>query len=278
MKKQTLSACLTVYNEESAIQPCLESLKDVADEIIVVHDGPCKDNTLNIAKRYGAKIYEAQRAGSAELLRPLGFEKAKGDWILVIDADERLSPELRNSIKNLINDESVDEYSFLWCFTDKNRKLWKGVNVSYISRLFRKNKMYHIGLPHQSQATRGKAKRDNRIIEHFFEFKRGPLSLFIADLRKNKQRAKVYAKMLAGPLNNIPLFQCSWNEKDIKQKRKMLWQKKYPYLALFIMPAYSFFYHLLIQKHYREGRVGLVRALNIPLFHFFSCCELIRLK
>ncbi len=97
----TLSACLVVCNEESRIKDCLESIKNCVDEIIVVHDGPCADKTLDIAKKYTKNIFVHQKVGNAEILRSYAYRKSTGDWILKIDADERLSKEAQRKIRNL---------------------------------------------------------------------------------------------------------------------------------------------------------------------------------
>ena len=86
-----ISACLVVHNEEKVIRRCLDSIKNVVDEIIVVHDGPCTDKTMEIAREYGAKIYEQPFNGEAEKHRPFSYRMTSGAWILQIDADEYLS-------------------------------------------------------------------------------------------------------------------------------------------------------------------------------------------
>ncbi len=54
----------SVYNkEEEVLAEALESLKDIADEIVVVHDGPCKDNSVNLARKYTKKVYITKHKG-----------------------------------------------------------------------------------------------------------------------------------------------------------------------------------------------------------------------
>jgi Glycosyltransferases involved in cell wall biogenesis len=64
--RNKISACIVVYNEEKVIKRCLDSIKNVVDEIILVHDGPCKDRTLEIAKRYTNKIFIRPHVGMME--------------------------------------------------------------------------------------------------------------------------------------------------------------------------------------------------------------------
>src|SRR6056297_32767 len=122
MKKRKLSVCIAVYNEEKNIEECIRSVKDIADEIIIGHDGPCEDKTLDIAKKYTSKVYEFPHWKNGEPIKALIFKKTSGDYILVIDADERVSPYSKEKIKKILkNKKSEDAYFFQWPFF-KNKK------------------------------------------------------------------------------------------------------------------------------------------------------------
>ena len=81
-----LSTIIIARNEEEVIKRCLESVKTISDEIIVV-DNASTDDTSKIAKQFGVKIVSTDKEDFSKL-RNLGLEKAKGTWILYIDADE----------------------------------------------------------------------------------------------------------------------------------------------------------------------------------------------
>ena len=87
-----ISACLIVKNEEEFIGQCLESIKGVASEIIVVDTGS-DDDTIRIAESHGAQVFQFDWCDDFAAARNFGLEKATGDWVLIIDADEVLSPE-----------------------------------------------------------------------------------------------------------------------------------------------------------------------------------------
>lgn len=91
-----ISACIISFNEEQKIEECLRSLAGIADEIIVV-DSLSTDRTLEIAGRYTDKIFHQKFLGHVEQ-KNLAVSHASHDWILSLDCDERLSPELRESI------------------------------------------------------------------------------------------------------------------------------------------------------------------------------------
>ncbi len=98
--KHKLSVVISAYNEESRIEACLNSAKWV-DEIIVV-DNSSTDNTLQIAKRFTDKVYSQPNDPlKIDLQKNTGFEKATGDYILSLDADETIPEELRKEIEEL---------------------------------------------------------------------------------------------------------------------------------------------------------------------------------
>lgn len=89
-----LSVCLITKNEEINLPACLDSVKDIADEIIIADTGS-SDNTIAIAKSFGAKLIEIPWKNDFSFARNVTLDMAQGDFILVIDADERLlNPDL----------------------------------------------------------------------------------------------------------------------------------------------------------------------------------------
>lgn len=94
-----LSVVIITYNEERNIQRCLESVKELADEIVVV-DSLSTDNTRNIAERYGAVVISQPFLGHVKQ-KNLAMRAARHDWVLSLDADEALDDELRDEIIRL---------------------------------------------------------------------------------------------------------------------------------------------------------------------------------
>jgi glycosyltransferase involved in cell wall biosynthesis len=83
------------------ISQCINSCKIVADEIVVIDNGS-NDKTIEIAQQKGAKI-EISNHPSFAVRRDLGLQKSSGDWVLYVDADERVTPELAKEIKSIVN-------------------------------------------------------------------------------------------------------------------------------------------------------------------------------
>lgn len=95
-----LSVIIISKNEEQMIGECLLSVQDLAGEIVVVDTGNT-DKTNDIAKSFGARIVKSKGPGYAEF-RNSGLKAAKGDWILYVDADERVTPLLKREIEEIV--------------------------------------------------------------------------------------------------------------------------------------------------------------------------------
>ena len=85
-KKLKLSVALAVYNESSNIASCLTSVRDIADEIVVV-DGGSTDDTVKIAKSFGAKVIQTDNPPIFHINKQKALEACDGEWILQLDAD-----------------------------------------------------------------------------------------------------------------------------------------------------------------------------------------------
>lgn len=93
-----ISAVVHTYNEERNLPECLAGL-DFADEIVVV-DNESTDATVEIARRAGARVAAfAGRHGYPEPARAFGLTQLTGDWVLILDADERVSPALAEELR-----------------------------------------------------------------------------------------------------------------------------------------------------------------------------------
>lgn len=95
-----LSVTIITYNEEKNLQGCLESVK-WADEIVVV-DALSSDRTLEIAKKYTDKVFKNEWKGFVEQSN-FALEQASHEWVLRLDADERVPPSLAEEIQGILN-------------------------------------------------------------------------------------------------------------------------------------------------------------------------------
>lgn len=101
LRHARLSLCMIVKNEEKNLPGCLESVRGLADETIIVDTGS-QDGTRDIITRFGAKLVESPWRDDFSFARNASLDHATGDWILWLDADDRLAPEQRDAIRDLI--------------------------------------------------------------------------------------------------------------------------------------------------------------------------------
>ena len=105
-----LSVAIATYNEEKYIASCLDAIKDIADEI-VIYDAQSIDRTAEIIKKYKqAKIISGPNHPIFHINKQTAIDACRGDWILQLDADEVVSPELRQEIINTIKNPTADGY------------------------------------------------------------------------------------------------------------------------------------------------------------------------
>src|SRR3989344_9002739 len=96
MRIMKLSTTIITLNEEKDLPRCLESVRDISDQIVVVDCGST-DNTVKIAKSFGAEVYTGVFDNYADQ-KNFAIKKADGEWILSLDADEEISPALAKEI------------------------------------------------------------------------------------------------------------------------------------------------------------------------------------
>lgn len=136
-----LSVTLAVFNEEKFLGKCLDSIKDIADEIVIV-DGSSTDNTVTLAKKYKAKVITTTNKTNFHINKKMANDAATGEWILQLDADEVVSPELKKEIKENIDSNPIENgfwiprsNFFLGRFLKKG-----GTYPDYTMRLYRRTR------------------------------------------------------------------------------------------------------------------------------------------
>jgi Glycosyl transferase family 2 len=143
MTRERVTACIVAQNEQRRLPAALESVA-FCDEVIVV-DGGSVDSTVELAREAGSRVIENAWPGFAAQ-RNRAIDAAATDWILEIDADERVSPQLRSSIEGLL--ASASSSPGIAVFALRNRFLGKSLGASakypaYRSRLFRRSLYRH---------------------------------------------------------------------------------------------------------------------------------------
>lgn len=133
-----LSVIVITHNEQANILDCLSSL-DFADELIVL-DNESTDETVAIARRFGAIVSTTADWPGFGVQKNRALTLAQGDWVLSIDADERVTADLRDEIKAIVSDaSSLNLYCFprlsSYCGQFMHHSGWR---PDYVTRLFRR--------------------------------------------------------------------------------------------------------------------------------------------
>ncbi len=151
-----ISVVINTLNEEANLPRALASIKNFADEIIVV-DMESEDATPQLAREAGAKLYSHKKVGYVEPARNFAISKASGDWILILDADEEIKDNLIKKLRELSSHSKAEYYRLprkninlgKWI---KNSRWWPDYNI----RFFKKGTVTWNELIHSVPMTTGK--------------------------------------------------------------------------------------------------------------------------
>jgi glycosyltransferase involved in cell wall biosynthesis len=226
----SLSAYIIVKNEARDLPGCLESLKGVADQVIVVDDNS-SDNTVILAKEWGAKIYSRQLDGYGTQ-KQFALNQCTGEWVLSIDADERLTPDLSKEIKDIIGRaEGPDGYyvSRKMYFLG-HRLRFGGVGKDWVLRFFKRAKGRYLPKEIHEQVTiDGSVARLKGSMDHFS----------YATLEEYLEKLPAYTKMAA----------------EVRWKAG----KRFSIFTHF-RPVWELFNRVLVKGAWLDGQAGLIYA------------------
>lgn len=237
-----LSVVLATFNEQNNLDQCLKSVRLLADEICIV-DGTSTDKTIEIAKKYNARIEITTNPTIFHINKQKAIDMARGEWILQLDADEHVSETLGHEIREVIKDDTYNGY---WV-PRKNyflgRFLMKGGQYpDYTIRLYRRGKGY---LPqkdvHEQAIVEGKVGYLKNALLHF------PYKNFSAYITKWMRYNQIGAEQLQEEMKS----------KNIASRFLVL----LAYCS--IKPLHWFFTTYIRHKGFMDGWPGFV-------FSFFS--------
>lgn len=240
-----VSVLLPTFNEEKAIRECLESIK-WADEILVV-DSYSTDHTLEIVRKYGARIIQHEYINSAKQ-KNWAIPQCKYEWVLQIDADERLDPALQDEIQELIKNPPDDVDGYRINFKHHLLGKWvrhSGVYPEYHLRLFRRDVGRfqdrevdaHVLVPGEVETLHG----------HILHFGTESISHRLSAMDR-------YTRY----------------ESDEREKRG----KHYSWFNVTVRPLAAFLYYYLYKLGFLEGMRGLILAVLKADFIFWTYAKL----
>ena len=167
MKKPDLTVCMIIKNEERFLKDCLESIRDVAGQIVVVDTGST-DGSMDIARAFNAEIHHFEWCDDFSAARNASIRYARGEWILWLDADERLKPE---SVQLLRDSLRREKQAVIYQVQINNHTLDDaGAYISTAYRLFNNNKgIRFTGRIHEQvvfSGGRGERRKSAITLEH----------------------------------------------------------------------------------------------------------------
>ena len=233
-----LSITIITLNEEANIRRTLESVQ-WADEIIVLDSGST-DRTVEICREFTDKVYHQDWLGFGRQ-KNAAIDKATGDWVLSLDADEPVEPELAAEIREIIASPGANDGYQVPRKTFFLGKWIKhgGWYPDYNLRLFRKGKgRFEERAVHESIKVQGTIGRTGYAIEHYAY---PDLGLYMASINKYSSLAVTVMSQ-----RGIPPFKAGW-------------------INILLRPLFTFVFKYIFRLGFLDGKHGLV--LNI--FHAY---------
>lgn len=228
----TLSAVLIAQDEERTIGKVLSSVKDIVDEIVLVDSGS-SDNTIDIARQFGANVISQKWLGFAAQ-KNFALSHAKSEWVLSLDADEIITPGLAQEIRDVLKSDGgkVDGYRIARLMhVGEDAIAHGGFYPDKQLRLFKRGKgEFNDRLVHESVVLDGVV----RDLDHHL------LHMSYRDVEHFKSAHEKYARLAAK-----------------EALRKGVSAAKTSALNLYLHPLWTFFYRYVIRRGFLDGPLGL---------------------
>ena len=238
--RQTLSVVIITLNEEANIRRTLESVR-WADEIIIVDSGS-SDRTAEIARSYSGKVFIEEWKGFAKQ-KNSGLQKASGDWILSLDADEEVEPALADEMQKAL---SADPGNAGFWIRRENYFLGRwmrhgGFYPDRKLRLFRRGAgSFEERLVHEDVHLEGHAPTVN-LKGHLLHYAYPTLESYIDHMDRY---SSLGAQMMEGKLHRT----------------------RFSLLDILVRPQLTFFYNYVLRLGFLDGREGLLLHLNHSVY------------
>lgn len=142
-----ISGVIVTRNSQNELGECLESIKGLVDEIVVV-DLQSDDQTVDIAKSHGAKVHIHTPVNYVELVRQESINLASGEWVIVLDPDEKVTPKLRSKLLEVAQKDELDAINIprkniffsKWVrhtnfWPDRQIRFFKKANIKWSTRI-----------------------------------------------------------------------------------------------------------------------------------------------
>jgi glycosyltransferase involved in cell wall biosynthesis len=236
MKKVTLSVTIVALNEESNIRRCVGSIKNFVDEVVVVVDSRTIDKTAKIAGKLDAKVFIRKFSNFADQ-KNFALRRSLGDWILSLDADESIPPELGREIRKAITRKDVNG------FLIPRRNIILGAEIKHTRWspdkhvwLWKKSKGRWVGDVHEEVVVEGKVGE----LKH-------------AKIHYQEETVKEFLDMIN-----------EYTEHEANERVSS--GTKLSYFMFFYTPLLSFFRRYIYKKGFLDGWRGFVLSYMMAIY------------
>lgn len=230
-----ISVVIAAKNEESMLPDCIRSVKRFADDVVVVDD-MSTDRTVEVAKKMGARVFKRELDGFSTQ-KNFGVSKAKNDWVLILDADERATKGLADELVKLRPQKGTAAYDIN--FKNHIGKKWiryGGLYPDPHTRLFdRRHANYGAREIHEILEVDGNIDKLKNDIVHYT----------YADVGEYMRKVEKYAKLEA-----------SWAEPRRYRSGLKVFISKF-----------------IIEKGFKDGIMGLISALLLGYYQVILVYE-----
>lgn len=242
MRRSKVTAAVIAKNEEKNIRACIESVRKWADEVIVV-DGCSTDKTAAISRELGAKVIEHAWEGNFAKERNTANQYSSCDWVLHIDADDRVTDDFKKAADRVLDSDSqVDVYKFKRKSFFLNHFMEHGGWYHYVPNLVRRGRVKFEGDLHERPVYSGKLGVIEADIEHY------PFDSIAQFMERHNRYSSIQAARL---------FKENGASKASEVRKNLLGK------------SFKTFWKIYIKKHgRREGMHGLVFALLFAIMNF----------
>lgn len=273
-----LSVLIPVRNEKGNIAECIDSVC-WADEIVVVDSGST-DGTIELAKRKGASVVQFQWNGRFPKKKNWALANVpwKNEWVLILDADERIMPELAAEIQAELKQPRAGGYFLNRRFIFLNQWIKHcGYYPSWNLRLFR----HQLGRYEQVQTT-GLASGDNEVHEHIIlkgataRLKHDMLHYAYPDIYTWMEKHNRYSNWEAEvEVNALEAQGDGQNIGSQLSKRRALrvWSRKLPF-----RPTLRFYYSYFLKRGFLDGRAGYIFCRLLATYEMLNVYKAYELK
>jgi glycosyltransferase involved in cell wall biosynthesis len=243
-----ISVVINTYNAEQHLERVLDAVKDF-DEILIC-DMESTDSTLQIAQRHGCRVvtFERKKYTIVEPAREYAIHEAQHEWVLVVDADEIVTPQLREYLYQRISEADCPDGLAIPRKNYFMGRFMRSHYPDYILRFFRKDKTHWPAVIHCAPEVDGRVER----------------------ISKHRQEL-AFEHLANDTVSDILRKHDTYSTNEVPRRR----HKHYGIAAMFFRPLVRFVKSYIVKGGFLDGKAGLIQALLDAHYQFAVVAKLI---